>query len=76
MPSFDDACIDLATKGYSVCVTNKDVEQNEVLLCPLYLGGIDVSEIDLSTYLIRADALYSFNAIKEEQFVVSNCNAI
>ncbi|MFA5303782.1 MAG: hypothetical protein WC393_04585, partial [Candidatus Nanoarchaeia archaeon] len=35
MPSFDDACIDLATKGYSVCVTNKDVEQNEVLLCPL-----------------------------------------
>lgn len=76
MPSFDDACIDLANRGYSVCVTDKNINQNEILLCPLYLSGIDVSEVDLSTYLIRADALYSFNAIKEEQFMVSNCNAI
>ena len=76
MPSFNDACEDLSTKGYTVCVADSDLIQNDILLCPLNLGGIDVSEVDLSTYLIRADALYSFNNIKEDQFTVENCNAI
>ncbi|MDD4353002.1 MAG: hypothetical protein PHN56_00950 [Candidatus Nanoarchaeia archaeon] len=75
MPSFNEACEDLASKGYSVCVATDNV-QNDLLLCPLSLQNVDVSEVDLSTYLIRADALYSFNSIREEQFTVSNCNAI
>jgi hypothetical protein len=76
MPSFDDACEDLASRGYSICVADKEIEQNDILFCPISLSGVDVSEIDLSTYLIRADALYNFNAIRDEQFTVENCNAI
>jgi hypothetical protein len=75
-PSFNDSCLDLASKNYTVCIAKREISSSEILLCNLKLEGIDVSEIDLTTYLIRADALYSFNAIKEESFTVENCNAI
>ena len=76
LPSFTDACEDLTAKGYRTCISNRDIIASEVLICSLSLADIDVSEVDLATYLIRADALYSFNVIKEEQFMVDNCNAI
>ncbi|MDD5053920.1 MAG: hypothetical protein PHG04_00895 [Candidatus Nanoarchaeia archaeon] len=76
MPSFFDACEDLALKGYSVCVANKNIVQDSTLLCSLSFEDLSIADIDLTTYLIRADALYSFNNIREETFSVENCNAI
>jgi hypothetical protein len=76
MPSVYDACNDLVSRGYTVCIANKPVGTLGFLTCAIDLKGLDVSNIDLSTYLVRADAIYSFNTIKEETFTVTNCNAI
>jgi hypothetical protein len=76
MPSVYDACNDLVSRGYTVCIANKPVGSLGFLTCAIDLKGLTVSDIDLSTYLVRADAIYSFNTIKEERFTVTNCNAI
>ncbi len=76
MPSVYDACNDLVSRGYTVCLANKPVGTIGFLTCAIDLKGLDVSNIDLSTYLVRADAIYSFNTIREETFTVTNCNAI
>lgn len=77
-PTLKEACMDLASKekNYSICISKRDINQLGLLTCQINLKNVDVSNIDMSTYLIRADALYSFHTFNEKTFTVYNCDAI
>ncbi|PIX43659.1 hypothetical protein COZ55_01025 [archaeon CG_4_8_14_3_um_filter_38_5] len=77
VPGIGSVCEDLVgNKGYTLCKTRLNPSTSEVLLCTLELTGIDVSEVDMNTYLIRADAVYDFHDVTTTTFTVENCDAI
>lgn len=78
IPGVANVCEDLVNKGYSLCVSRFNPSPSQVLLCELNLWNsqIDVSEVDMNTYLIRADAIYEFHDVTTTSFTVENCDAV
>lgn len=78
VPGTSNVCQDLVEKGYSVCRARFNPSTSDVLFCTLQLDPdkVDVTEVDMNTYLIRADAIYEFHDVTTTLFEVENCDAI
>ncbi|MBN1924094.1 MAG: hypothetical protein JW791_05045 [Nanoarchaeota archaeon] len=77
VPGAEGVCDELVNEmNYSICKARFNPTTNEVLFCTLSLKGIDVSEVDMNTYLVRADAVYDFHDVTITNFNIDNCDAI
>jgi hypothetical protein len=73
----EDVCEDMVYEyGYSLCRTRFRPDTEDVLYCQLDLSEVNVNEIDMNTYLVRADAIYEFHDVTTTTFTVDNCDAI
>lgn len=79
VPGTDSVCEELVEDmGYNLCKTTFPPDQTDILLCMLDISDMEehTNEIDMTTYLIRADAVYEFHDVTTTSFTVENCDII